>query len=125
MRDQARTLPAGFEVTSTWLDELEEGKETHEQIAERDIADIVASDYLILFTVPPEQAMFRGGRHFESGYIAGRFGFSRVLIVGPRENVFHSLCPRFDTLQQAVEYLQEKYGHKKSEGNRDAITGSV
>lgn len=58
--------------------------------AEDDVADIEAADVLISFTESPRSAnSSRGGRHVEFG-----LGFAwgkRLIIIGPRENVFHTL----------------------------------
>lgn len=99
-----------------------------------DIEDIVAADVLVL-TVPndkqmtdsPLRSMARGGRHFESGFFYGlimrqQFGDDRnreLIILGPRENVFHFLdgqsltvkyptIKQFDSWEQVLEYLNRK-----------------
>lgn len=113
----ARTLPSHFQVTSTWLTHNEDG-ETEQQIASRDLRDIDAADALILFTVPPHVPMYRGGRHAESFYAYARG--KAVVIVGPQENVFHSLLVQCSTLADAAKYLMERYGLDKYN-----VTGSV
>lgn len=97
-----------------------------------DIEDILAADKLVL-TVPTQEqlsrltldAASRGGRHFESGFMYGLImcsctagGNARELILlGPRENVFHFLdgesltknypvIRQFDTWEQVKEYLK-------------------
>jgi hypothetical protein len=86
--------------------------------AEDDIEDIEACDVFVAFTAPPPQSG-RGGRHFESGYA---WGFHRdrklwngecgavtspLVIVGPAENIFHSLgeWERYPTWAEFLEAL--------------------
>ncbi len=86
----------GFEVTSRWLFEdaaipggvlVADGRAA--QIACMDFADVHSADVCIAFTEPPDSPQGRGGRHTELG-IALALG-QRVMIVGPREHVFHCL----------------------------------
>lgn len=86
----------GIGVTSRWLDG------DHDQVddaiaALEDLADIRAADVVISWTegdAVPGRA--RGGRHVEFGlaYALGK----RLIVVGHRENVFHSL-PRVELLE--------------------------
>ena len=92
---------AGYEVTSSWLDGDDEiienaGEYTSaaSQIAQGDLDDVDSADVLISFTenrklVPYLDAASRGGRHVEFGFARGRG--KRLIIVGPSENVFHTL----------------------------------
>ena len=57
--------------------------------AEDDWKDVLASDALIAFSEEPRSSASRGGRHVEFG-LALAWGM-RVVLVGPRENVFHTL----------------------------------
>jgi hypothetical protein len=94
-----------------------------------DIEDILAADVLVL-TVPndkqmadqPVRANARGGRHFESGFMYGLVlhePWRELVILGPRENVFHFLdgqsvtakyptIKQFDSWEQVLEYLNRK-----------------
>jgi hypothetical protein len=92
----------GHTVTSRWLLGLHEAQEGDwtkwNQFAQEDLADLRAARWICLFT-EPEYARFidvpgtevnrqkRGGRHTEFGYAMARG--TQLLIVGPRENVFH------------------------------------
>ena len=70
------------------------------EFAQDDLRDLSAADTLIAFTDPPRSKASRGGRHVEFGYaLAMR---KRIIIVGPRENVFYWLpqVERFDTFDQ-------------------------
>lgn len=81
-----------IQTTSRWLSETENGEgfdSTTMIIAVRDRNDIERADALIGFTEPPRSTTSRGGRHVETGIALG-LG-KRVIIVGPRENVFHTL----------------------------------
>ncbi len=58
--------------------------------AVEDLSDLSAADTLIAFTeYPNSEGRGRGGRHVEYGY-AMAVGCD-LIVVGPRENVFHSL----------------------------------
>jgi len=118
----------GIEVTSRWLDEkvapatlMSDVTEDYlTQTAQIDIQDIDAADALVLLTVDPENGPChrRGGRHFESGYAAGRG--KTLIICGPKENVFHYTpgVQQFDTWQETKEFLLGcyvlEYASKKS-----------
>lgn len=94
MRRVRDTLQAmGHTVTSRWIDDpgvydagrLESDLEGCGAFAAAALADVAASDTLILFT----GGGGKGGRHFEFGY-AFRLGL-RLVVAGPREHVFHAL----------------------------------
>src|SRR5262249_40345922 len=57
------------------------------QSAAEDLEDIDSADALVLFTQAGKH--FAGGRHVEAGDALGRG--KRVIIFGPRENVFYHL----------------------------------
>ncbi len=81
----------GHEVTSRWLDGKTRGARPAEN-ASYDLTDIVLADCIVLFTDDPAgktPAGSHGRPHVEFGY-ALRAG-KRLVIVGPRENVFHHL----------------------------------
>jgi hypothetical protein len=88
----------GYEVTSRWIlgdHELRsDGQSDADQWAtvwaEEDRDDLLAADIVVSFTEGSDvPGRARGGRHVELG-IALAEG-KRVLVVGPRENVFHYL----------------------------------
>lgn len=56
------------------------------KFARDDVEDVERADVLIAFTEEPRSSASRGGRHVELG-IALALG-KRVIVVGPRENVF-------------------------------------
>ena len=87
----------GFEVTSRWLDsasallpgELNTTGRAAE-LAIMDLEDVHRARICIAFTETPEENKpGRGGRHTEFGF-AVALGL-RVVLVGPREHVFHCL----------------------------------
>jgi hypothetical protein len=101
-----------IEVCSRWLEEKYSANATlkdlgnEQQIyANIDIADIGDCDVFVLFTVDPSIPTLRGGRHFETGYAYGQG--KPVLIVGPKENIFHYLggVRSVDTWEAAQELL--------------------
>jgi len=105
MRHVRNKLEAvGFQVVSRWIDvELFEGKED-KICASSDCRDLRSADYLLFFSDGP-QATGKGGRHVEFG-IAWALGVP-VLVIGPKENIFHSLpgVMHTDSLDQAIERL--------------------
>ena len=101
---------AGHECTSRWLDGgTFENNHTNAAI---DIVDVLRADAILNFTDPavehsPHPYAARGGRHVEFGLAMG-IGM-HLLIVGPRENVFHHhdsviVC---ETWEAALEWLTE------------------
>lgn len=114
---------AGIEVSGRWLDgahqigndgkpigeegeaAVELGESIAAHFAEEDIADLNAAQVVVCFTEMPRVSNSRGGRHFEMGfaYAAGK----RVIVVGPRENVFCWLpdVVHFDWWDQAFGYM--------------------
>jgi hypothetical protein len=87
----------GYKVTSRWLtsqaalgpSELASAGRAA-ALALMDLEDVRRARICIAFTEPPEEAKpGRGGRHTELG-IALALGL-RVVVVGPREHVFHCL----------------------------------
>ncbi len=57
--------------------------------AEDDVEDVSKADAIILFSEPPNSHSKRGGRHVEFGIAVGLK--KDLIIIGPRENVFHCL----------------------------------
>ena len=114
IRRYARDLTAlGIEVTAQWLDETHASDVTFaardpqelRDFSRRDVEDIARADVFVFFSLDPEQPTKRGGRHVEFGLaIAAK---KRVLVVGPRENIFHFL-PEVEvvsTWEEAVALL--------------------
>jgi len=98
VRDVLQAL--GYTITSRWIDQhggnlLESvvGEKLNaepaecSQYAEADLHDLEAADTVISFTSPGGGG--KGGRHVEFGLALG-LG-KHLVIVGPRENVFHTL----------------------------------
>ena len=97
---------AGHEVTSSWLQNAEEGM-SFEDIAVLDLQDVDIADALCLYTEPYGTAVPGGGRHVEFGYALGKG--KKMFIVGPLENVFHwhpsvQVFPRTEYL---VRYIHD------------------
>lgn len=112
--EREKFLEAGIEVTSSWLDNKEEGM-SFEDIAVLDLQDVHAADVLVVYTEPYGTAVPGGGRHVETGYALG-LGME-VIVVGPLENVFH-WHPRvrsFPCTEYAVRYLQNRLVNEEGE----------
>jgi hypothetical protein len=88
------------EITSRWIDchagkyltsftpeHLNNDPEYCSALAQHDLEDLIAAEMVVSFT--DEKGGGKGGRHVEFGY-ALALG-KRVLLVGPRENVFHTM----------------------------------
>jgi len=87
----------GYHCTSRWLDDPE--PDTDADRAAHCVADVLDADVLIAFSEAPAEYSIvpyaaRGGRHVELG-IAYGCGMP-VIVVGERENVFHSLDEGID-----------------------------
>ena len=76
----------GHEVTSHWID-LDHETEGTPRYAQEDFYDVAAADAVVSFT--SANGGGHGGRHVEFGI--GLALNKRLIIVGPRENIFHAL----------------------------------
>lgn len=94
----------GYEVTSRWIDQhggnvlesivaeqLNADPEAASHYAQVDVDDLARADTVVSFT--SEGGGGKGGRHVEFGLALGLC--KRIVIVGPREHVFHTL-PRVE-----------------------------
>ena len=91
-----------IEVTSRWLTQdhtLPDAKSTEaakdeipieaRRYAQDDLQDVVSCDVLVLFSERADTQVRRGGSHVEFGFALGKG--KKVVICGPRANVFHTL----------------------------------
>jgi hypothetical protein len=98
VRDALVTM--GHEVTSRWIDlhggrlatsyapEVLNAEPEHCGIlGQHDVEDLLAADIVISFT--SDGGGGKGGRHVEHGIAIG--AGKRTIVVGPRENIFHTL----------------------------------
>ena len=92
----------GYIVSCRWLstdhsiedDQLTNGElpaSLAKKFALEDLHDLMRSDCIISFTEIPKETVSRGGRHVELGFALARDDKMRLIVVGPRENVFHYL----------------------------------
>lgn len=77
-------------------------------IAHVDMLCIDASDAVLVFSESPDSRFGRGGRHFEMGYAYAKR--KQILVVGPRENVFHHAdgvrcAPDFESARDVLKRL--------------------
>jgi hypothetical protein len=103
----------GFSITSRWIDHTDKQVMHAAEIAHdpdaallgatEDVEDIADADGVIFFHDVPSTS---GGRHVEFGLALG--AGKSIIIVGPRENVFHSLpgVEQFDTWDQLLTFLR-------------------
>lgn len=97
-----------FRITSRWLNFPSDISKI--QAAYFDQYDVAHSDIVICFSEDLSSGLAidqnTGGRHVELGMA---LAFSKmVLLIGPRENVFHHLpeVQQFDTFELALKYLK-------------------
>ena len=102
----------GNKVTSRWLKGEHRAEDADldpvfsADIALKDLLDVYEAGTIINFTEPPrQQNTTRGGRHVEFG--VGLALRRHLVIIGPRENVFHYLpdVKQYDTWEQFLEVL--------------------
>ena len=96
---------AGHVVTARWVNGDEEGKSL-EDIAIMDLDDVKAADMVLVYTDEHGSLQKGGGRHTELGlgYAYGK----HVWIVGPKEQVFHSLpgVKQFNNTDEVIGALK-------------------
>lgn len=105
-----RASKGTWRSTARWLDgvhdDLGPDSDTDEmyRVAMEDIHDILESDVVFVYTEHPGVSS-RGGRHVELGfaYATGK----RIVVIGPRENVFTALVPQADTTAEAIAYIRD------------------
>ena len=91
----AELVDAGHVITARWILGGNGIPETavdmeSQRFALEDYRDLQAADTVISWTEPPRvESTARGGRHVEFG-LALAMG-KRLLVVGPRENLFHTM----------------------------------
>ncbi|SPD73794.1 hypothetical protein PITCH_A1970013 [uncultured Desulfobacterium sp.] len=103
-------LHMGHTVTSRWIKgdhqvsdaALDCGPDTT-RFAVEDLEDLMASSCCIMFSEVPRGTTSRGGRHVEFGIAVGRG--MRCIVIGPRENVFHSL-PGIEWHPDVISFLK-------------------
>lgn len=73
-----------------------------------DVEDVADSDTIVFFSEPPDTGN-RGGRHVEFG-MAIALG-KRLVVIGPRENVFHTL-PQVERYDNWPLFITQEYKDK-------------
>lgn len=105
----------GHNVLSRWINgghEISKEGSTQASHAERqvfaqeDLDDLLGAQWCISFTEEPRTTKTRGGRHVEFG--VSLITCERVIVIGHRENVFHSLpmVEFYPTWEQLYEVLK-------------------
>ena len=127
-RHAEELLGLGHEVTAQWVvgraeashhpDRVSGHTEAYEAIVSvEDLKDVADADCIICFSEQPRSTNTRGGRHVEFGLAVA--GEKRIILVGPRENVFHFL--------PQVEHFADWAGLREvleSERTASGVTGS-
>jgi len=91
--------------TGISIDELTSHPENYGYLSEHDLADINEANVVVSFTSGTGAG--KGGRHVEFGY--GLAKNKRMVIVGPRENVFHAhkLVEQYNSLAEFIIHEKE------------------
>ena len=108
----------GHEITSRWLmgdrrvndtalAEMEMAEDIPVVVADKDYQDILAAETVICFTETPRSNHSRGGRHVEFG-IGLALG-KRLIVIGPRENVFYCL-PQVELYSDWAAFRMGRWG---------------
>ena len=122
MQEHARVLEdAGHQITSRWIYGNETGAEEERAVvAAEDLEDLTKADMVMSFTEPLPENMTaeerklakrtpsKGGRHVEFGL--GLALNKLLVIIGPRENVFHWLptADVYPDLQSWLDTMEEE-----------------
>jgi hypothetical protein len=99
----------GFEVVSSWLNEVAKPEHTsHEEfmrkLAMKDVAEVQSADILIQDTF---KMSMRGGAATEFGLALHGFQNKLIFVVGPQRSVFHYLADRhFKTWDACLSHLK-------------------
>lgn len=94
----------GHVITSYWLTRIPEHQQwSRRRCAEQDVRDILKADGVLVLTGTPTTS---GGHHVEAGI--GLAAGKRIVIVGPRQNVFHhlALVEQYATFDEARNILK-------------------
>lgn len=100
----------GYEVVSSWLDEVSKppfmmDDEFNKKLALKDLCELSSADIVIVDTI---QRSSTGGSDTEYGFGMGQFHRKSVWVVGPKRSVFHQLCDRhFNTWYEALNAFAE------------------
>jgi len=101
---QMRALEqAGFEVTSTWLRQIDVEADAYARL---DLSDVARADVLVAINPPEWEKGGTGGRHVELGYALALH--KRVVLVGNASNIFHHLndIVRVPTCYELIDALR-------------------
>ena len=121
-------VAAGHVITSRWISggngipETADVDMESQRFALEDYRDLSAADTVISWTEPPRvESTARGGRHVEFG-LALAMG-KRLVVVGPRENLFHTMpnVYQFDEWGPAVldTLYESDWARAVREGHRE------
>ena len=114
----------GHIITSRWIwggHEMQDGEDRHayerrnEEFAIEDIEDLMKADIVLSFTEDLNVKTDRpskGGRHVEFGM--GVALNKRMVVIGPREHVFHWLpnVEHYGSVNEFLDVLKEEAGHE-------------
>jgi len=86
----------GYEVVSSWLDEVAKPanmtqQEFYKKLAIKDLCELKAADLAIIDLIDPSTS---GGRDTELGFALGSFASKQIYTVGKVTSVFHELVDK-------------------------------
>lgn len=100
---------AGHTITSHWITETRDrvdGDHNEYLCASMDLYDVRRSDLLVYLSGKLPRSRGRGGKHVELGYALG-LGIP-VVVLGDPENIFHSLVPAVQSVDELIQELKDK-----------------
>jgi hypothetical protein len=116
----------GHVITSRWINgghqisddglSAQAKEEERKRFATEDLYDLMQAECVVSFTEPPRSTNSRGGRHVEFGIALGRG--MRVVVVGPRENVFHCLpaVDYYESYESCIDAFRRVAQENKESG---------
>src|ERR1039458_5847414 len=98
----------GFEIVSSWLNEVKKPdwmteEEFYKKTAIKDLCEVSKADIFLLDTAVASET---GGKENEFGFALGHWHQKAIYIVGPARSVFHSLADKvFTDWESCIDFL--------------------
>ena len=111
----SRLSSAGYEITSSWLQEDMNKKLSdaeRQNIALKDVKEVESSDCLVMIGAPTG-CHVPGGKHVEAGVAIANA--KPILLLGRKENIFywHPLVFQFDDINKLLDQIEIFNANKK------------
>jgi len=114
--EATRLYALGFEIVSSWLNEVQKPAHMtmeifHKKLAIKDVSEVLSADLLIVDNLDD---LSRGGKSVEMGLALGAFQSSLIYRIGPATNVFHQLADQvFKNWDECMAYCKEHHSQNK------------